>query len=98
MGQMERRIWLRSTSLRLDTRLKICKEAIRQMLLKLDLPCRLSSWHLLKKRLVPLRTFIIHGQRRLEPKTKIILSVSVDLSFHLPGLKAEREKAKASKK
>merc|ERR1712080_534231 len=39
--------------------------------------------HLQKKQLVLSLTFIIHGQRRWEPRTKIIFSVSVDLTFPL---------------
>merc|ERR1711993_43240 len=36
-----KRIWLRSTSLRLGIPSKICKEAIRQMLRKLGLQCKI---------------------------------------------------------
>merc|ERR1712203_682370 len=43
-----RKIWLRSTSLRPGIPSKICKEAIRQMLQKLGLQCKLLSWRLLK--------------------------------------------------
>merc|ERR1712083_568633 len=75
--------------------LKICMARLRRLSPKiivsnipegkedLDLPCRLSSWRLQKKQLVPLLTFIIHGQRSWEPRIKIISSVSVDLALPL---------------
>merc|ERR1712228_310870 len=81
--QKERKIWSRSTSLRLDIPLSLWKVANGMKLRNLDLLCKLSSWHLQKKQLVPSLTFIIHGQRKWVPRIKIISSVSVDLTLLL---------------